>query len=268
MTVSTKTISAFRRRILRHYEKHGRVLPFRQTSDPYCITVSEFMLQQTQVERVVPKYLNWMKRWPSWQKLANSSRREVLSAWSGLGYNRRAIYLLETAIKTMGEYGGQLPDSPGELMNFPGIGRYTSRAILIFSRNLPLTAVDTNVRRVLIHELKLPTSLTSGELEKVAARVLPRKHSRVWHYALMDYGAMVLPRRIKSIPPLSKQSTFEGSIRQIRGEIIRQLTQKSRVRPSTISRRLSRPLKDVLTAVDNLVADGLVNMGSTFISLR
>lgn len=225
------------------------------------------MLQQTQVERVVPKYLEWIHRWPSWQSLAGSSRREVLAAWSGLGYNRRAIYLRESAKKVISEYSGQLPDSPEELMKFPGIGRYTSRAILIFARNHPLAAVDTNIRRVLIHELKLPASISMGDIERIALKLLPKKQSRIWHYALMDYGALVLPRQIKRIQPLSRQSRFEGSLRQIRGEIIRQLTQKSRVRLSTIANVLARSEQDVLKAAEALARDGLVKIQGMYVSL-
>lgn len=225
------------------------------------------MLQQTQVERVVPKYLEWIHRWPSWQTLSLSSRREVLAAWSGLGYNRRAIYLRESAKKVVSEYGGQLPDSPEELIKFPGIGRYTSRAILIFARNRPLAAVDTNIRRVLIHELKLPASVSIGKIEQIALKVLPVRRSRIWHYALMDYGALVLPRQIKRIQPLSRQSRFEGSLRQIRGEIIRQLTQKSRVRLSTIANVLARSEQDVLKAAEALARDGLVKIQGMYVSL-
>ncbi len=131
-TLTSKQITAFRRKILRFFRQHRRDLPFRKTTDPYRITVAEIMLQQTQVDRVVPKYRRWITKWPTWKKLAMATERELLTMWSGLGYNRRALYLGRLAEVVQTQYAGRLPEDPTELTKLPGIGPYTARAILIF----------------------------------------------------------------------------------------------------------------------------------------
>lgn len=267
LNLSSSKMSVFRRKILCFYKNHGRSLPFRRTRNPYRIIVSEIMLHQTQVERVIPKYLSWVRRWPNWKSLAHATWKELLTEWSGLGYNRRACYLGEMAQIIVGQFGGKIPDAPEELRKLPGIGKYTSHAVLIFAHNKRLAAIDTNIRRVLIHELRLPITITDSELESVAWKVLPRSDSRSWHYALMDYGSLALPRRATNVRSKSQQSIFSGSVRQIRGEIIWQLTQKSRVRCLTIARTLQCSEEDVLRAVKALADDGLINIRGSFISL-
>lgn len=249
---------SFRRKIRAFYREHGRSLPFRQTRDPYRIAVAEIMLQQTQVERVVPRYDSWIARWPAWSALAEASSRQLLAAWSGLGYNRRALFLREMARVVIARHGGILPDDPAALIRLPGIGPYTSRAIPIFAYNKPFVAVDINIRRVLIHELQLPPSTTPRQLESVALQLLPRKQAREWHYALMDYSALALPRQLGTVRPLARQKAFDGSIRQIRGEIIRRLTTRRQLRTGTIARVLSRSAAEVERAVAGLEKDGLV----------
>jgi A/G-specific adenine glycosylase len=256
--LSRKQITAFRRRIFRFYKKHGRSFPFRETTDPYRIAVSEIMLQQTQAERVVSYYDAWIKRWPDWQHLAQATNRQLLSMWSGLGYNRRALSLGRLAQVVVSEYGGSLPDDPELLVRLPGIGPYTARAVLIFAFNRPLVTIDTNIRRVILHEFHLPTTISREHIESIAKQLLPGKRSRDWHYALMDYSRVALPHRLESIPPVSKQSRFAGSLRQIRGEIVRQLTRKKFVRISTIARVLDRNESDVRRAATALEREGVI----------
>ncbi len=264
ITIDKNRVTSFRREIRRFYKTHGRVLPFRQTTDPYRIAISEIMLQQTQVDRVVPKYEAWIAKWPDWQSLASATKQELLAMWSGLGYNRRALYLGEIAKTVVEEHSGELPDDPAELLKLTGIGKYTSRAILIFAYNRPLVTVDTNIRRVILHELGLPVSTSAAEIEQIAEQLLPRRDSRNWHYALMDYSSLALPKRITTIPPISKQSKFQGSIRQIRGEIIRRLTVRKSVRISTIAKSMERTTEDVKKAASNMTREGLVSLrGST-----
>lgn len=266
--IDRQTATGFRRKIFRFYDRHGRKsLPFRLTIDPYAIAVSEIMLQQTQVERVVPKYQDWIERWPDWKALAAATPQQLLAAWSGLGYNRRAIYLGRMAQAVVSEHEGRLPESLDELVKLPGIGPYTSRAILIFAFNKPLATVDTNIRRVLIHELDLPHSISPGELQQVADDLLPKHRSREWHYALMDYSRGGLPYTETSVRPLTTQSKFEGSIRQIRGEIIRRLTAQSSVRLGTIARTLGRDMADVEKAVIGLEKDGMIVRRGTTVRL-
>ena len=258
MILDQRRIRNFRRKIWRHHKRHRRDLPFRNTRDPYRITVSEIMLQQTQIARVVPKYEAWTARWPNWRSLARAGRKQLLRQWSGLGYNRRAIALGELARKVVDKHGGELPADDHELLTLPGIGPYTAQAILIFAFDQHLAAIDTNIRRVILHELDLPVSTTPKEIETIARRLVPRGGAREWHYALMDYSALALPRRLEKIPPASKQSPFAGSLRQIRGEIIRRLTTATSVHLSTVSRALNRNLADVRRAAESLARDDMI----------
>ncbi len=266
--LSAQRIAAFRRKIWRFYARHRRRLPFRETDDPYKIVVAEFMLQQTQVERVVPKYTAWLDRWPTWAALAGANRRELLAAWSGLGYNRRAVYLGRLANDIIERFDGRLPDDPDILQTLPGIGPYTAHAVLIFAFNRPLVTIDTNIRRVLIHEFDLPADVSKDELHHLARQLLPRGRSRDWHNALMDYSRVALPGRLATAPPVNKQKPFHGSRRQIRGEIIRRLTRSSRIAIDRLARDMKRSVRDVADAAESLRQEGLVRIGKRFITLR
>ena len=253
-------IVSFRRKVLRFYEQHSRDLPWRKTTDPYKITISEIMLQQTQVERVIPKYYEWIAQWPNWRKLARASNSELLRAWSGLGYNRRALFLGRLAKAVVEQHAGKLPDRPEELEKLPGIGPYTSRAILIFAFNQPLATIDTNIRRVLLYEFGLPVSTPMTEIEAVAYRVLPKSRSRDWHNGLMDYSRLALPKQLATIPPISRQSRFEGSGRQVRGEIIRQLLRHQPVDISGVAKLMNRELIEVRQIAESMAREGVVRL--------
>ncbi|MFC1686996.1 Fe-S cluster assembly protein HesB [Patescibacteria group bacterium] len=265
--ISHQQIQSLRRKILRFYRLHGRNLPFRKTTDPYKITVAEIMLQQTQVDRVVPKYKAWIKKWSNWQKLSKTSNKQLLRMWSGLGYNRRALNLGKLAKTVVNNFNGKLAANPKTLQTLPGIGPYTANAILIFAYNKPLVTIDTNIRRVILYELGLPASTSMKNVEKLAWQLLPEKRSRDWHNALMDYSRLVLPNKIKRLPALTKQSKFEGSVRQIRGEIVRQLTTKPFITIKQITRSLKRTKQDVFKAVKTLEKDGMVKLDKSRITL-
>jgi len=250
----------FRRKLLRFYKQHGRDLPWRKTTDPYRVTVAELMLQQTQVERVVPKYEAWIKKWPSWRALAKADNRELLTIWSGLGYNRRALFLGKMAKAIVHEYDGEMPRDLKELEKLPGIGRYTARAILIFAYNEPLVTIDTNIRRVLLSEFGLPDNTPVAKIEELAEQLLPKRRSRDWHNALMDYSRLMLPKRLPGIRSGNRQTTFEGSLRQIRGEIVRQLTERKSVAVHTIAAKLRRTEGDVIAAAEALAKDGVIEL--------
>jgi A/G-specific adenine glycosylase len=260
-------IVAFRRKILRFYELHGRKLPFRRTTDPYRITVAEIMLQQTQVERVLPKYRNWIRLWPDWRSLANATDRQLLTAWSGLGYNRRCLFLGKLARTVVNQFDGNLPDDPDILASLPGLGPYTSKAILIFAFNQPLATIDTNIRRVLLYEFDLPVTTSRGTLEELAIALLPRRRSRDWHNALMDYSVLALPKRPHNLLPVSRQSKFKGSLRQIRGEIVRQLTIRKTISLNSVAQLLDRTREDVNAAAMALEKDGIVHLKNGTIRL-
>ena len=232
--------------LLAWYGTHGRDLPWRRTNDPYAVLVSEVMLQQTQVERVVPRYATWLRRWPTAESLARAPLAEVIRAWQGLGYNRRAVNL-HRAAKHVADHGW-----PADLTELPGVGRYTADAVARFAFDATVLPVDTNVRRV---------------LERTGGRFGPRSA-----HALMDLGATVCiariprcgvcplqrrcPSRGRRYEPLRKQSRFEGSFRQRRAQTLRLIDERPQ--------RLAALDRD---AVASLVRDGLATVDSGLVSL-
>ena len=224
-------LTEFRRSILDFYERDGRDFPWRHTVNPYEILVSEIMLQQTQTERVLPKYLAWLERFPDVQTLAAAPLADVLALWSGLGYNRRARFL-QQACRLISERiakGGRFPDTPEELDALPGIGPYTARAVCTFAFNKPEVFIETNIRSVYIFFFfpdAAGLEVKDSDLLLLIEKTLYRENPRLWYYALMDYGA-ALKKKVENPSRKSrhytKQSRFEGSLRQARGAIIRSL---------------------------------------------
>src|SRR5690349_5528495 len=188
-----KARQRFRRTLLRWYRKHGRDLPWRRTSDPYHILVSEVMLQQTQVDRVVPKYHEWLGKYPSLEALASAPEQEVSDAWRPLGYNIRPRRLHAIARESVERYGGQLPSDRETLLSFKGIGEYTAGAIRSFAFRERAAILDTNVARVLFRVFVVTGDVKSHAMKKhlwdVSAAVLPHKHVFDFNQALMDFGA-------------------------------------------------------------------------------
>ncbi|HPY52832.1 MAG TPA: A/G-specific adenine glycosylase [Treponemataceae bacterium] len=231
MTLSLDEIKAFQTSILDHYYEHNRSMPWRESFDPYEILVSEFMLQQTQVSRVLPKYLEWLEKFPRLENLAQAPLAEVLIAWSGLGYNRRAKFLWETARIIQFEKNGIFPHSAAELEKLPGIGPYTARAILCFSKQSPEVFIETNIRSVYIfYFFKEKSLVKDSELFPLIEKTLYKENPKIWYYALMDYGA-TLKKKIKNPSRKSahhtKQAPFKGSFREVRGIILKELTQEA-----------------------------------------
>lgn len=211
------------------YTSSGRhKLPWRQTKDPYRILVSEVMLQQTQVDRVIPKYKAFLKAFPTFASLADAPLGAVLGHWQGLGYNRRAKMLHECAKAVVSDYGGKLPQDEAKLRALPGIGPYTARAVLAFAFGIANPLIETNVRTVYIHHFfGDKTDITDAEILSYMIETLDKENPREWYYALMDYGSHLkrtVGNNITKSKHYTKQSTFKGSDRQIRGAIIRQLT--------------------------------------------
>jgi A/G-specific adenine glycosylase len=221
--VSQEKIRKFQEKILAFYRHHKRNLHWRRTTDPYKILLSELMLQQTQVHRVVQYYGRWIRRWPTISALASVKRSEVLHAWMGLVYNPRAVRLHLAAQKIVSEFEGDVLKAMEQYKKIPGVGKYTSQAVLIFAANADVVTVDTNIRRIFISEFHLPARVSERQLWMLAERCLPKGRSREWHNALMDYGALVLTARQTGIKPKTRQSRFEGSDRQVRGKILRRL---------------------------------------------
>lgn len=196
---------AFKRRLLRWFRQQGRQLPWRATRDPYRITVSEFMLQQTQVSRVVDYYHRFLQRYPTVASLARARPASVRQVWAGLGYYRRAAHLHALARTVIRNHGGTIPRHPAVLTTLPGIGRYTAGAIASFAYEDRVPAVDTNVERVLrrvFTPAAHPGPKTHRSIEALARTILPQRRSTVWEFnqALMDLGATICTARRADCP--------------------------------------------------------------------
>ena len=219
------------------FRQGGRDLPWRRTRDPYAILVSEVMLQQTQVPRVVPRYLAWLERWPTAEALAAAPRAEVIREWQGLGYNRRAVNL-HRATRVIAESGW-----PADLTDLPGVGRYTADAVRRFALGEPVLPVDTNVRRVL--------ERTGGNFGPEAAAALMDLGATVCLARIPRCGVCPLadacPSRGQRFEPLRRQGRFEGSFRQRRAETLR-----------LVAAGQTAGLDD--EAVESLERDGLVEV--------
>ena len=217
----------FRRVVSDHYREHGRRLPWRDTRDPYAILVSEIMLQQTQVDRVLPKYLEFLRAFPGFEDLARSELSQVLSVWQGLGYNRRALALRLCALTVVERFAGKLPRDAKELEALPGIGPYTARAVLAFAFGMPAPFIETNIRSVFIHHFFTGRdAVLDSEILPLVEATLDRDEPRNWYYALMDYGAMLkksISNPSRQSAHHSRQSPFRGSNREQRSLILRSI---------------------------------------------
>jgi A/G-specific adenine glycosylase len=182
--------------VLAWYAATGRPLAFRSTTDPYSVLVSELMAQQTQAERAAVAWTAWIARWPTAADLAAAPVADVLRAWAGLGYNRRALALHRAAQAIVADHGGRVPDDLEALQTLPGVGPYTARAVAAIAFGRPVGAVDTNVRRVLGRiAAGGPEAFTPGELQALADAVVPRDAAAAWTHALMDVGARLCAPR-------------------------------------------------------------------------
>lgn len=228
-------IGAFQKIIWQYYKNHKRDLPWRKTRDPYKILVSEVMLQQTQAARVVPKYLSFLKKFPTTKVLAEAKLSDVLSEWQGLGYNRRGLYLKKCAEIIESEFGGKFPKDFKVLCSLPGIGPATAGDILAFAWNKPVVVIETNIRSVFLHCF---FSSRNGKKEKVSdkeilpliEKTLDKKNPREWYWALFDYGTFLKTSQNPSRRSAhhTKQTKFVGSHRQKRSHILKLILQKPR----------------------------------------
>jgi A/G-specific adenine glycosylase len=173
-------------------------LPWRSSRDPYHIVVSEFMLQQTQVERVVTAYERFIAEYPTFEALARASRADIIRAWKGLGYNMRAVRLHELACAVVTRHGGAMPSDPQDLRALPGIGPYTAAAVRAFAFQIDDVAIDVNLRRV-IHRLQFglehPPKASAKQIDEAARALLPRGNAHAWNSAMMDLGATICTAR-------------------------------------------------------------------------
>ncbi len=265
------TIAEFQHAIYEHYHRHERKMRWRETTNPYEILVSEIMLQQTQSDRVAPKYSEFLASFPTVQRLARASLQEVLQRWQGLGYNRRGKYLHDAAREIMDRFDGAVPESTRELRTLPGVGPYTAGAIRAFAFNAAAVFVETNIRRVFIH-LFFPDrdSVTDREILPLVGATLDCEDPRNWYYALMDYGsnlAALLGNANRRSAHYQRQGPFAGSVREVRGMIIRLLTANGPMERSELERGIAPQDSRFPTALEGLVRDGLIALEDNLVSL-
>lgn len=272
-------IKRFQKLILDWHKKNRRPMPWRNTRDPYKILVSEIMLQQTQVSRVIPKYKEFLTAFPTVQALAKAPDKKLLAVWSGLGYWRRARFLKETAKAVVKKYDGKFPKDIRTLQTLPGIGPYTAGAVACFAFNNPNAFIDTNIRRVYLHFF-FPNqkNVTDKDILAVAQKAVWEKDPRQWHYALFDYGATVL-KKDRSINQRSrhyaKQSPFTSSLRSFRAKTLKLLLQtpKNRMTQKELLDWLEEEIREAekdysaQEIIQTLLKDSLIKKRGTYIAL-
>lgn len=226
-SLSKPQIHSFQETVWAYFAAHPRDMPWRSDPSPYHVLVSELMLQQTQVSRVLPKYKAFLQQFPTAASLAEAPLAAVLVAWNGLGYNRRAKFLQAAAIKIVHDFDGQVPSTMSDLVSLPGVGKNTAGAILAYAFNQPVVFVETNIRTVFFHHFFADRDdIDDKEVQLLVEQTVDREHPREWYWALMDYGAHLKSTaggRNAHSRQYTRQSKFEGSHRQLRGEVVRRL---------------------------------------------
>jgi A/G-specific adenine glycosylase len=255
----------FKNIIWSYYSTHGRIFDWRHTDDPYKVFISEVMLQQTQTARVAQKFPQFISAFPDFKSLANALLKEVLLQWQGLGYNRRGMYLQQAAQIIMQEYAGILPNDPEVLVKLPGIGKATAASICAFAFNYPTIFIETNIRAVFIHFFfQGKDQVHDNEIMPLVQASLEKDNARDWYYALMDYGVMLkktLVNPSRKSKHHAKQSKFEGSDRQIRGMILRILTQShAPISYETLIAVIQKDSERVSKIIDQMIKDKLLSI--------
>ncbi|MYL67365.1 A/G-specific adenine glycosylase [Halorubrum distributum] len=293
-------IDAVRDVLVDWYEADHRDFPWRRTEDPYEILVSEVMSQQTQLDRVVPAWEDFLDEWPTAAALADADRADVVAFWSdhSLGYNNRAKYLHEAAGQVEDDHDGAFPEDPDGLSELMGVGPYTANAVASFAFNNGDAVVDTNVKRVLYRAFDVPDD--DDAFERVASRLMPAGESRVWNNAIMELGGVACGKKPRcdeagcpwrewchayqtgdfTAPDMPEQPSFEGSRRQFRGRIVRLLGEHDEMELDALGHRIrvdyapdgEHGREWLRGLVDDLDDDGLIEAddgeGGVVVSLR
>lgn len=265
-------IASFQNIVWEYYRENKRNLPWRTTSNPYHIFISEIMLQQTQVATVIPKYKNFIKKFPTFEKLAKSSFSDVLTFWKGLGYNRRCLYLLKASAVICSTYGGRVPKSVEALDLLPGIGQSSANSIYVFVFDEPKVFIETNIRRVFLHHFfKSKKRVDDRFIYPLIAKSLPLDHCRDWYYALMDYGSYlgkVFPNANRQSKHYTIQSKFTGSSRQVRGQILDVLLKEKKVAVGRLEDLISGNRDFFQKALGELVKEKLVEREKDTVKIK
>lgn len=263
MHMLAHSINDFKKAIWLYYSEHGRHFDWRGVDDPYKVFISEVMLQQTQTARVAVKYPAFIARFPDFNSLAQAPLKDVLQEWQGMGYNRRGIYLQRAAQTIMQDHGGILPNDPELLDALPGIGAATAASICAFAFNRPTIFIETNIRAVFIHfYFNGKDAIADKDIIPLIEASVDHNNPREWYYALMDYGVMLkksLVNPSRKSKHYTKQSKFEGSDRQIRGMILKILTNSAEpVSQEKIMSTINKDHARVLKIIDQLIAEQFI----------
>jgi A/G-specific adenine glycosylase len=260
--LSSQQIRRFQKRVYDHYRRNGRKLPWRKTRDPYHILLSELMLQQTQVPRVIEKYKQFLRRFPAIDSVARAPLRDVLEVWQGLGYNRRALALKRLAAIIVDHHEGKIPSDIEALKALPGVGAATAGAVCAFAFNKPAVFVETNIRSVFIHHFfQDREGVKDSEVLSIVAQTLDAKRPRQWYYALMDYGVALKerhPNPSRRSAHYTIQSPFEGSLRQVRGMILRALVKDHGITEAALAKETNRDVGRVGQCLQQLCTEGFI----------
>lgn len=266
MKLSKKCVVAFHALIFDWWENNRRDLPWRRTHDPYKILVSEIMLQQTQVSRVLPKYAKFIEAFPTITDLAAASSAAVIRIWKGLGYNRRALFLHRTAKIIVDKYHNQFPISEQLLSNLPGLGIYTARALLVFAYKQEVPLIDTNIRQIITLFFFNDKPQKPSEIENIAHQLVPKGKSWEWHQALMDYGSIELSKLNR--PERSRRTyiPFRDSNRFYRGRIIDLLREQEMPESKLLAElkhKYQKPKDFFQQRIEDLRKEGLIERSKT-----
>ena len=260
--LSSQQIRRFQKLVYDYYHRNGRKLPWRKTRDPYRILLSELMLQQTQVVRVIEKYKEFLSRFPAIESVAHAPLHAVIETWQGLGYNRRAVALKRLATIIVDDYGGRIPPDIEMLKALPGVGAATAGAVCAFAYNKPAVFVETNIRSVFIHHFfQDRDGVKDSEVLPLVEQTLDQKKPRQWYYALMDYGVALKERHSnpsRRSAHYTKQSPFEGSLRQVRGMILRALVKDPGMTEAALVKAIDRDVGRVDKCLQQLSKEGFI----------
>ncbi len=280
-SMKKRSPAAFIKTVTDFYKSHGRHdLPWRKTRDPYKILVSEIMLQQTQVDRVIGRYAQFLKRFPTLLSLAKASNAAVLTEWQGLGYNRRALHLKRATEVIAKKYKGKFPRTYSELVELPGVGPATAGDLMAFAWNKPALVLETNIRTVYMHHFfpeqekkrlaaGLPCKINDKELLPILEKTLDTGNPRDWYYALMDYGTFLKKTRGNNISRsahYTKQTKFKGSNRELRSRILKLVLHTSQTK-GALEKALSCS-KDLLGKnLSTMQQEGLIHIHGNRVSI-
>ncbi len=260
-SIDPSAIADFQQTVWAYYRAHKRALPWRKEPAPYFVLVSELMLQQTQVVRVHQKFAMFIRTFPTIQDLASATLADVLKVWTGLGYNRRAKFLWDSARMIVADFGGNVPRSQHDLTKLPGVGPNTAGAILAYAFNEPAVFIETNIRTAFIHHFFNDNAgaISDDALRQLVAQALPVENPREWYYALMDYGTHLkatVGGQLHRVKGYQTQSRFEGSKRQVRGQVLKQLLQYKQLGDTDLA--LLIPDERLIEVCQSLQKEGLI----------